>query len=287
MLFIVVSVNVLVILIHPIVIWLLVRIKRNNAQGLQKYLLISLYMAELAYSMISMIIVICKHVDLPESVRKHVVLTRTTFAFLTYFLIMSCITLDRFLVVRLGIKYPLYCSNKKLMCLLLGSLMFTLVISTASSITWVFYQWDITTMFYVYIYPVLMAVYILCILVTYGYIFRKLKRNWKAQRNLKRQIDQNNQPTRSNKSRFKVYIPSLIILTFCVFVVVPVLMKIVDRIFYKLPFSIGNTNWVLFPVGFIVDATIYIWNVQIVQKKFKNISWKRVRRIRNCKANCE
>ena len=267
--------------------WLLVRIKRNNAQGLQKYLFISLYMTELAYSMIIIITVFCKHLDLPLSVRKHFIIARTTFVFVTYFLIMNYITLDRFLVVRLNIKYPLYCSNKKLMYLLLGSLMFSFVISATSSITWVFYQWDTITVFFVYIYPVLMAIYISCVLATYGYIFRKLKRNWKAERNLQRQTDQKNQPKRPNKLRFKMYVPSLIILAFCVFVVVPILIKIFDRMFYKLPFSIGNTYWVSFPVGFIVDATIYIYNLQIVKKKFKSISWKRARRIRNCKNNCE
>ena len=282
MLFIIVPVNVLVILIHPIVMWLLVRIKRNNAQGLQKYLFISLYMTELAYSMISMITVICKHFDVPLSVRKHFIIARTTFVFVTYFLIMNYITLDRFLVVRLSIKYPLYCSNKKLMCLLLASLMFSFAISAISSITWVFYQWDTITVFFVYIYPVLMAIYISCVLMTYGYIFRKLKRNWKAQRKLQRQIDKKNQPKRSNKLRFKMYVPSLIILAFCFFVVVPILIAIFDRVFYKLPFPFGNTYWVSFPVGFIVDAIIYVYNLQIVQKKFKS-----VRRIRDGQNNCE
>ena len=66
--------------------------------------------------------------------------------------------------------------------------------------------------------------------------------------------------------RKTILIPTLIILTFIVFMVVPNFMLMVHYVgISKLSTTIIDTNWILFPLGFIADAVIYIFSFKVLR----------------------
>ena len=160
------------------------------------------------------------------------------------------------------------------MCLIIGSLLISAFIAIVTSIIWFFYRWNTTVIFHLYVYPVLITVFIACFVVTYTYISQTLRRNRKRNKSLQRQLDQGSQRTwskaTSGRFKLKLYIPTLIIITFLIFVVVPNAIKTLDKMVYKLPNFMRKTHWILLPIGFILDACVYV-----ISFKFPPIFFKR------------
>lgn len=188
---------------------------------------------------------------------------------------MIYITIDRFLVIFLNIKYPVLWSPRKAAYLVLGSFSFSCIISFATSFSWAFYRWNASKIYHVYIYPILAIVFLASFLITYIYIFQKLRKNWREKKVLRTQLSQGSQTSCSaaapNKSKFNLYTPTLIIFTFSIFVVVPNMIKIVDEMTYsRVPRFIRTTQWVLLPMGFLLDALICLYSSKMIQQKLKH-----------------
>ena len=267
-------VNFLVIFVHIFLLLLLAKVKSDNVKRSQKYLLISLYSNELAYSISTVIIILLpRELHITWIVKHFLVLIRGALILAMYHMIMIYITLDRFFEILLNIKYPLYCSPRRVLYLILGSLLIWTFIAVVTAVTWFFYRWNTTVIFHLYVYPVLMTVFIVCFFVTYTYIFQILRKNWKRKKSLQRQLDQGSQRTRSqaNTGRFKskLYIPTLIIITFFIFVCVPNVIKILDKMVYKFPRFMRKTKWISLPVGFILDACIYVSSFKFLPNVLK------------------
>ena len=267
--------NVSVILIHTLVLFTLVKFRKNDVKGSQKYLLLTLYLDEVAYSIVSVTInLLSRAPNITPQIRKHLTICRRALMLLMYYLIMIYITIDRFLVIFLNIKYPLLWPPRKAVYLVLGSFLFSCIISIATSVIWAFYRWSASRIYHLYIYPILAAVFLASFLTTYIYIFQKLRKNWREKKVLQTQLSQGSRISCSTaapgKSKFKLYVPTLIIFTFAIFVIVPNMIKIVDEMTYnKLPRSIRTTQWVLLPIGFLLDGLICICSSKMIQQKLK------------------
>ena len=135
-------------------------------------------------------------------------------------------------------------------------------------IIWFFYRWNTTVIFHLYVYPVLITVFIACFVVTYTYIFQTLRRNRKRNKSLQRQLDQGSQRScskaTSGRFKLKLYIPTLIIIMFLIFVVVPNAIKILDKMVYKLPHFMRKTHLILLTIGFILDACVYVISFKLL-----------------------
>ena len=268
--------NFSVILIHTLVLFTLLKFRKNDVKGSRKCLLLSLYLDEIAYSIVSVTInLLSREPNITPQIRKHLTICRRALILIMYYLIMIYITIDRFLVIFLNIKYPVLWSPRKAAYLVLGSFSFSCIISFATSFSWAFYRWNASKIYHVYIYPILAIVFLASFLITYIYIFQKLRKNWREKKVLRTQLSQGSQTSCSaaapNKSKFKLYAPTLIIFTFAIFVVVPNMIKIVDEMTYsRVPRFIRTTQWVLLPMGFLLDALICLYSSKMIQQKLKH-----------------
>ena len=163
------------------------------------------------------------------------------FIALNYYFIMFLLTVDRFLAIYLNIKYQFYLPPKKIIRLVTIVSMTLLAFAITIAVLIAFnkmnrlYHWN---MLYV-LYVVIDISYIVLVISVYVYIFRK------------------NGATHSDS--FKLLIPSLLIVTFIIFSIIPDLflagayyqIYYVSDIMYKIPF-------IFFRLGHIADPLIYI-----------------------------
>ena len=109
MFYVILIFDVLVILTHIMALRVLINKKQKRLKGNQKMLLITLSVAELTYAVINIGMVL-------GSLQKFTNLTDAFFTlnfvsgFWMYWVIMTLITLDRFLEIYLNIKYSILCS---------------------------------------------------------------------------------------------------------------------------------------------------------------------------------
>ena len=172
------------------------------------------------------------------------------FIALNYYFIMFLLTVDRFLAIYLNIKYQFYLPPKKIIRLVTIVSMTLLAFAITIAVLIAFnkmnrlYHWN---MLYV-LYVVIDISYIVLVISVYIYIFRVFKRQRKLQ---------TNRATHSDS--FKLLIPSLLIVTFIIFSIIPDLflagayyqIYYVSDIMYKIPF-------IFFRLGHIADPLIYI-----------------------------
>lgn len=107
------------------------------------------------------------------------------------------------------------------------------------------YYWNMLYLIYV----IIDILYILLVMSVYIYIFSVYKRQKEIQRNL-----------RDNNDSFKLLIPSLVIITFVIFSIIPDLF--LTGAYYKIYYVSDNVKempFMLFRIGRIVDPLIYIF----------------------------
>lgn len=108
-----------------------------------------------------------------------------------------------------------------------------------------FYYWNMLYLIYV----IIDILYILLVMSVYVYIFSVYKRQKEIQRNL-----------RDNNDSFKLLIPSLVIITFVIFSIIPDLF--LTGAYYKIYYVSDNVKempFMLFRIGRIADPLIYIF----------------------------
>ena len=133
---------------------------------------------------------------------------------LNYYFVMAVLTLDRLLVFYFDIKYQFYVSQKRVLKSVISLVTISFIATFACAMLLSLKKinlreidrgsWALFLMFYV-AYMVLAA-------GTYCYIFVKYERQLKMRKN---------NPVARNKDHFRLLIPSLIILTFILFTIIP------------------------------------------------------------------
>ena len=272
-----ISINILAVLVHVAALLLLIKSTQHDIKGSQKYLFISLSITELSYCLISIAYLWCKEYGVENSIRKYITIFRATAVLLMYYFIMIYITLDRFFTVHLNIKYEVYWSPLKTKRLIFFTSLVCIAVSLLVSVTWFQMHWNVTTFVNIYLYPPFMVVFIICAVITYSYIVKKIIANRKREDRLMKQITKNHKklsPQIQQKSKSAIFVPTIVIVTFILFMVIPNFIYTIDKNISKLPIHMVDINWFLFPLGFIVDAVVYIFSV----KTLRNIFNKHIRK---------
>ena len=167
-----------------------------------------------------------------------------------YYFIMVLLTVDRFLAIYLNFKYQFYIPPMRIIGLVAIVSMSLLACATLTAVLTVFnkinrlYHWN-----KLYVLFVIVDIsYIVLVILVYAYIFHVFKRQKKLQTNRANDTDS-----------FKILIPSLLIVTFVIFTIIPDLfltgayhqIYYVSDAMYKIPF-------IFFRFGHIADPLIYI-----------------------------
>ena len=125
----------------------------------------------------------------------------------------------------------------------------------------------------VYLATPLQGIFLIITSITYIYIFKKLRKNRLALRKIIKQLDKNSMrelQAKKTQTNAKLFVPSLIILTFILFNIFPNFMYFgysngspwVRAFFQWIP--------VLFFVGWCVDPIIYIFSNRSVQRGYSD-----------------
>ena len=184
------------------------------------------------------------------------------FTMLSYYFIMTLLTIDRLLVFYLNIRYASRFNFKKLLKLLFSGATISFVTTITILIlialrkrTWQQFENVIYIMFLSFD-----IVYILLAIVTYTYIFIVYRRHLKLKKNIQGS---------NNKEHFKLLVPSLIIGTCLLFFILPDVLNVTYR--YNLVIYSNDlvtyVATILYRIRWIVDPLIYIFYSSCRRKK--------------------
>lgn len=270
MFYVILIFDVLVILTHIMALRVLINKKQKRLKGNQKILLITLSVAELTYAVINIGMVL-------GSLQKFINLTDAFFTlnfvsgFWMYWVIMTLITLDRFLEIYLNIKYSILCSSKKTKTVLIIALAISFVLLVPA------FQVKKETLIsfgILFCYPILESFFIILASVTYLYIFKQVLRHRKRTMKVQKQLRRNNRVINRMHfgNRFKVFVPSLIIITFIFFMFVPNTISLFIHKGFVKP-EVQDIVFILIPIGLVADPVIYIFNLEGIRRLSIKTVW--------------
>ena len=270
MFYVILIFDVLVILTHIMALRVLINKKQKRLKGNQKMLLITLSVAELTYAVINIGMVLC-------SLQKFINLTDAFFTlnfvsgFWMYWVIMTLITLDRFLEIYLNIKYSILCSSKKTKTVLIIALVISFLLLVPA------FQVKKETLIsfgILFCYPILESFFIILASVTYLYIFKQVLRHRKRTMKVQKQLRRNNRVINRMHfgNRFKVFVPSLIIITFIFFMFVPNTISLFIHKGFVKP-EVQDIVFILIPIGLVADPVIYIFNLDGIRRLSIKTVW--------------
>ena len=267
-------------LLHATGLVLITRAKDRNINGNQKYLIIALSLTELAFVTSSIIFESIFHASgsKTEKVGLCFLLYNSIAVGIIYYCVMFAITSDRFLELRLNIKYHLYWNKNRTKNTLLfvsfivniAWLVFLLIILSYEQSTLVSnLEYKINQNFYTYLLPVINTIFVIFATIVYSYIFWKLRDNRRKEEALRKQV-RRNETTTNNILRINKYrVPFWIILTFVLFSIVPNILQLILFDYPVLHEYIHSASYVLYRIGYIADAIIYIFNLNYVKVKLR------------------
>lgn len=251
------SLNCIVIITHIAELVLLITTKEKKISKGQKYLLVSLCLTEMVYVITDNVYKILDLLKL-ETIAHNFWLITAGPIFFMYMFIMIFITIDRFLVFYLNIKYALYCSDNS-MKIILAELACICVISYIPLRARGINHDELGKTLAYYIYPPFEVIFILILLLTYGYIFGQYKKSVRGN-SYRRNI--------LSRNRFKIKVPTLIILTYVICTIVP---NVIRLLYFLAAIKIYDIKilHILTPLGFLTDSAIYIYSIKTVRKNLK------------------
>ena len=259
--------SVLIIVLHVIALSLLLKVNVANLSGSQKYLLISLCLTELGFGIVLVLHFIGWKVGFSYKFQERLIIFELTPLYFMYLSIMILLTLDRFLEFRFNIKYFLIRSPKKTLISLSLSLCFSLTIF----ICLLPFNVDVDKYrkyWLVCIYGPIACIYFLLASLTYYHILKKIKQNRKKSRKLKEHITKDQ--TSRNRKQIQVYLPSLMILTFILFNIFPMLLLVLYNFVFPGVEWLHNLVMVLFELGWIADPLMYIFTLKSIKRKIQH-----------------
>ena len=244
------------IISHAIALTLLKQHKDNIRSKNQRNIIAALYGYELIGILWFCIIYICNLFasDLILDVLFCFILI---FATPNYYFIMGLLTIDRFLVFYLNIRYNFYVTSTKVIKLIISTVVIflanTIIFSVLIALQKITLQWlirGISSLFLIVDFA-----YIFLTVATFIYIFIVYRQQSR--------IRKNNESIRST-DHFKLLVPGLIITTFIAFIVIPNLLR--GAVIYGiLPFNemFFHLSTVFYKIGWLIDPLIYIFNSKI------------------------
>ena len=271
----------MVIIVHVIALTLLLKVKRNNVAGSQKYLLVALCFTELTYSLTDNTrIILGQSRDLSMLILGYDIrMFCATAVLIMDILIMIYITVDRFCEIYFNIKYPIYWNSKKTLILIASSVIICLIlfiiviihIKRAPVMQFEYAYANMGILLVRYVYPLAQICFLIIASIAYFYIFKKIKAHKDQRKKITGHLDGKfNVDNRKIKNSFKIFVPSLIILTFFLFMIIPDIFQLC--VSFKL-ISTKNKEvaFLLIPMGFLADPIIYIFNLLVVKRKLRKV----------------
>ena len=121
-----------------------------------------------------------------------------------------------------------------------------------------------------HMFPLSEATFVIVASSIYFYITKQVLRHRKNILRLQKQLQSNNQVVHHGgaENRLKILAPTLIIVTFILFMVGSSILSLLDH------FDIyrgAAISFILIPTGYIVDPIIYIHNLKPVKSEFKRL----------------
>uniref|UniRef100_A0A069DMF3 Putative cnidarian restricted membrane protein n=1 Tax=Clytia hemisphaerica TaxID=252671 RepID=A0A069DMF3_9CNID len=259
---------------HFIAIYFLIHFKSNSlCSKNQRICLLNLCFCELLLSVIgitgkSIYIFEC------ESVAQWVLLWQDGFLNVWYICTMTFITFDRFLVVHYNLRYDVYWSITKtkigLIIIAIISLQVMLILHVIPST--IHQKFHIIFM---YIWPIFDGIFLLVAIVTYIYLYRRIKQNHVYERNQLKSLRTNARRKSSvcfKKIKHGFYMPTFLILSFIFTWTIPD-MILTGRFMYEhtIDEHLHAKIAIVYPVGLIFDAFLYILlpYSDVIHKMFK------------------
>lgn len=256
-------ISIFVIILHAFTLVLLVKIKAPNLKGSQKYLMISLSIAEIALAASAAGLSMLKILDIDNDF--FIDLNYGLF-WPMYMTIMILITIDRLLEFKLNIKYPIYWTPKKTVVTITAAFaVFTTVFCIFILNRLKSWNYPVNKIVSIYVYVPVQGFFLVLAGYTYCTIFLKLKKNERE-----RKKNAQNVNCIKKKKTVKIFMPSFIILTFVLFSVIPGLITSIKfHYFDNQGTGVLITIAVLFPFGWLFDPIIYIFSLKSVRKKIR------------------
>ena len=268
--------------LHVTGLVILTRSKDRYIYGTQKYLIIALSIVMLGFVTLSTVRELIFYAR--KSRADNAGLCISLYILIVfgdmYYFIMFAITIDRFLVIRLNIKYPLYWNkNRTKKTLMLVSVMLNIgcavllcIILQYGQSAFVLTMHDkIYKNAYIYVAPVIDIVFVISATFVYSYIFSTFHKIKRKEKSLRKQVTGNETPMhiRHRIKRFRV--PFWIILTFIVFLIVPNILQLISYICSVSHIYFQLVYYGLYRIGFIINAVVYIINMDIVRLKLRKL----------------
>ena len=275
------SLNIMVIIVHVIALTLLLKVKRNNVAGSQKYLLVALCFTELTYSLTDNTrIILGQSRDLSMLILGYDIhMFCATAVLIMDILIMIYITVDRFCEIYFNIKYPVYWNSKKTLILIASSVIICLIlfiiviihIKRTPAMQFEYAYANMGILLVRYVYPLAQICFLIIASIAYFYIFKKIKAHKDQRKKITGHLDGKcNVDDRKTKNSFKIFVPSLIILTFFLFMIIPDILQLCVS-FKLIPSKNTEVAFLLIPMGFLADPIIYIFNLLAVKRKIRKV----------------
>ena len=262
--------DAVVLLLHGLALILLMTLKNSNIRGSQKLLLITLCVSELIYAVVDITYKTLQLLYILDTISTSFWVFNVITISLLYISVMTLLTIERFLEIYLNIKYGLLCTPRKTKVVLLS----TCIICFLAFIPGVFVS--LNNPIYVgrtlvrFIYPVFEICFIIVATISYFYISKQVYKHRTKSKRLEKQLSQNNKVFHRKKlpsNSFRLFVPTLIVVTFVFFAVVPNTLKLCFSLKILTADFVLQIAYLMIPVGFIVDAFIYIFNIKAVRLK--------------------
>ena len=270
MFYVILMLDVLVIFTHIMALRVLINKKQRRLKGNQKMLLITLSVAELTYAVVNIGKLLC---SLYNSINLNDAFFTLNFVagFWMYWVIMTLITIDRFLEIYLNIKYNILCSPKKTKTVLIIAIVISFLLLVPA------FQVKKETLIsfgILFCYPILESFFIILASVTYLYIFKQVLRHRKITMKVQKQLRRNNRVTNPMHfgNRFKVFVPSLIIITFIFFMCIPNTISLFILKGFVKP-ELQGVVFILIPIGLVADPVIYIFSLKGISRSSIKSAW--------------
>lgn len=175
---------------------------------------------------------------------------------------MYLLTLDRFAEVYFNLKYPLYCTIRRLR--------YAMILLWSITGFWFIFLFvymrkhgydRIETFHYLYLYPVADSVFLTVSIITYSYIITLLNRVHATVPLVGIQMSSNTSKTNrtAKKRNNHLKLPTLLIISFFIFVEIPdVILFCMQHTNTNISTAVWMSCQISYAVGLIFDAVLYV-----------------------------
>ena len=252
-------------------LFLLYRSKFSPRQKVQAYLIMSVYLTESTYVIYA---ITCLNAFFPKvdlANKWGIILIETwfirildfTLRLMLYFF-MILVTIDRFLIFYLNIKYSNYCTTKRLFKLILSTIavLLTIILSVTMSIYCKKITFDYISTSMPIIHIFLDTLYVFVATATFIYVIAVYKKQLKLRKISSIGNEKDNQ--------LKLFVPTLLIVTFILFIVLPdILYMLMVYGILKFHKQIVRLLLIAYHFGLLLDPLAFIYCFHSTRKRRK------------------